>query len=283
MTVLGNSPVTLNGLSLSSRDDVTGLEIVVEDLQGWGSPSSDVATIKKPRQHGSWSGARTLNPRTIALTGYMAAPTGDVLRNGKDLLHAACDINNVPMTVTEAGLTRNTSVYRSDEILWHDQADTWADFSLQVTADDPRKYGASSSVSTFLPSSTGGLTYPATWPITYTGTTATGVIDITNSGNIAAPIVLRIDGPVQNPSVEQVVNGVIVATFAFNYSIGSGNWITINMEDEIELENDQSSRAGVVSQRGFMELEKGLNTFIFTSPVYNSSAMLTVTTSSAWM
>ena len=281
--ILGNSTITVGGLLLSGRDDVTGLEIVAEDIQGWGSPGSDATQIKKPRQHGAWSGARTLNPRTIAITGYMAAPSGDVMRNGKDMLNAACDINDVPVLVNEAGLTRSVQAYRSDEIIYGDQADTWTNFSLQMTADDPRKYGATTSLSTMLPSTTGGLTYPATWPVVYTGTTATGVIDITNTGNIAAPITFRIDGPVQNPSIEQVVNDEIVGFFSLQYSIGTGNWITIHTEDEIVLENDQSSRAGVIAQRTFMQLQPGDNTFIFGSSVYNSAAMLTVTTNLTWM
>lgn len=282
MTVLTASPVYLNGLLLSGRDDATGLEIVVEDIQGWGSPSSNVQFYKRPRQHGSWSGEAWLNPRTIVLSGYIAAPSGGVLRDGKDMLNAACGLDETLLSISEAGFPRTCMARRSDEILYHDTSDTAADFSLQMVADDPRKLGAQLNPNTGLAISTGGLTFPITFPIEFDSTTVTGLITVTNNGNIDGSVVLRLDGPVTDPVINQTVGSQVI-TFAMTYGLAAGNWLTIDMENETVLENDQSSRAGYVTTRGFMSLLPGDNIFTFTSSVYNASAMLTVITNSSWM
>lgn len=283
-TVYAPSNVTLGGLSLSARDPVTGVEIVTEDVGGWGSPAATGESTQKPRGHGGWSGESFLRPRSITLTGYIYADDPSVLSTGVDTLIAACSLGLTTLAVSENGRTRTCQVRRQDEPLFNWVSANHAEWSLQLIADDPRKYGSTVGVSTPLASTTGGFTLPFTLPLAITATTATGLLSITNTGNIKSPITLRIDGPVQGPAVTHIF-GSEVTVWASSATVVAGNWLTVVMDDDKRyvLENDQASRNDTVTQRGWFFLEPGVNQFVFTANAYNSSALLTVTTDSAWM
>lgn len=278
-TALGASSATLNGLNLHQTED-NGVEWVLDDIAGWGSPASTYTAQQRPRSHGAWSGEAWLRPRTLALSGHVYSPSPAALSDAVDRLNDAVSLDPVLLQVSEAGRVRSMLVRRSDDVLVHAVSDTaWA-WSIQVTADDPRKYGTQVSVSTALPSASGGLTFPVTFPVTFTGVTVTGLVSIVNQGNLSAPVVVRFDGPVVGPKVVHVQTQKAWA--AAGAVLGAGEFWTVDMASRQVMAQGQSSRSGYVTERGWFELLPGPNDFAFSADTYNAGALMTVTAASAW-
>ena len=80
--------------------------------------------------------------------------------------------------------------------------------AVQLFAVDPRKYAsAQSSASTGLASQSGGMTFNATFPLTFGTVGGGGLVTLTNAGNFQTPLTMTITGPVANPIVDNITTG----------------------------------------------------------------------------
>lgn len=160
---------------------------------------------------------------------------------------------------------------------------TVADFSIQIVAKDPLKYGDLITATTLLPSSSGGLIRPSTWPRTWTGVSNSGQVVLNNTGNAPAPVWLRIDGPIPAGgwSVTHIRKQQTL-TFATSLALAAGEFVTVDMEAREVLAQGQAPRSGYVTGRGWFSLDPGENTIAFSAQNYSATAQLTVTTKPAW-
>ncbi|MGK3957899.1 phage distal tail protein [Arthrobacter sp. R4] len=206
-----------------------------------------------------------------------------MLADAADALSLAVELGQFQMLVSEQGRVRNAMAQRQDEVIVTYLTDTKARFSIQVAAKDPRKFGDLVTVSTRLPFSEGGLTFPVTFPITFTGTSGTGVLRINNPGNTQAPVWLRIDGPI--PAGGWTVTHVgkkQSLTFATSLALSAGEFVTVDMDRREVLAQGQAPRSGYVTSRGWFSLDPGDNDIAFSSANYSATANLTVTTKPSW-
>jgi hypothetical protein len=254
----------------------------MEVLEGWGSPASRLSLNPRPRAHGAWAGDAFLEPRALSAAGWIKAPTPGLALAAVDALIGATSLASTVLTVVESGAERSLAVRRDDAVIVTWLNDREAQWSIGLVAADPRKFGTALTASTALPSTTGGLTVPFTVPFTINAVTVTGQVSLTNPGNIAGPVRLRIDGPVQGPVVTHVSSGRQLV-FASSVVLGAGEWIDVDMERREVLANGQSSRNGWVTQRGWSSFEPGENTWAFTAVSYNAGSLLTVNATPAWM
>jgi hypothetical protein len=276
--------LALSGLAFNTRE-ASGVEWMAERLDGFGSPRGTLQVVQRPRQHGGWSGDSFLVARTQVIAGWCSAPDIVSLLDARDRLTAACTLAATTLDIETPGAgTRTLTVRRDGDVIWQPQGPRHASWSVQLVADDPRMVGAALQSSTGLPSSTGGLEYPITYPITYTGVTTSGVISINNPGNVAAPVRLRIDGSVVGPIVTHTgSSGYQVFSFVNDFEVALGDWLDIDMELRRVLANGQSSRNGYISSRGWFALDPGANDITFQAASYSASAQLTVyTNDGAW-
>jgi hypothetical protein len=219
----------------------------------------------------------------MTVQGLAIVPTADALEAAGDALSAAVTLESFQMLVSKQGTIRNVSAQRQDIIQFTELTDKIARYSIQVVAKDPLKYGDLVTTTTLLPSSTGGRTYPATYPITYTGVSNTGVVRINNAGNTQAPVWLRIDGPI--PAGGWTVTHVgkkQSLSFASSLALAAGEFVTVDMDRREILAQGQSARAGYVTSRGWFTLDPGANDIAFSAANYSSTALLTVTTKPTW-
>lgn len=263
--------------------DANGVFWILEKLDGWGSPGSTAELTQRARGHGATSSEGFLRPRVMTLEGVIDAPTAEALSYAVDDLSAAVSLSGFRLLVAEAGRIRHADAKRQDEVLvsWIDAVT--ARFSIQIAAKDPRKYGDLVTASTLLPSSSGGLERPSTWPRTWTGVSNTGVVRVTNPGNTQAPVWLRIDGPI--PAGGWTVTHIgkkQSLTFATTLALDAGEFVTVDMERREVLAQGQSARAGYVTSRGWFSLDPGDNDIAFSAQNYSATAQLTVTTKPAW-
>ena len=275
--------ISLGGLVLGQYDG-RGVKWSVNKFDGWdGSPASTTEFTQRARGHGATTSQGFLTPRFLTIEGKITAPSLALLDESRDMLNAAVTLNLTQLLVSESATVRNVMVKRQGAVVVDMITDKIASYSVLVGAPDSLKYGDLDSASTLLPSSSGGLVYPATYPVTYTGVSNTGVIRVRNDGNIQAPVWLRVDGPI--PAGGWTVTHVgkkQSLTFSTSLALAAGEFITVDMERREVLAQGQAARAGYVTSRGWFSLDPGDNDIAFSAQNYSSTAQLTVTTKPAW-
>ena len=283
-TPWSGSGFQIGALNLDSFDPVTGVlwGTDADSFDGWGATAGTLSPVQKVRAHGAWAGDSFATARTMSLKGWAQAPTALAASYAIDELNAAVSLDPTLMTVTEAGRARSMLVRRSDDVLpkYKDPQKRTFDWSIQVTALDPRKFSPTLVASTFLPSTSGGLVVPYTVPYKIPAVTVSGQVSLFNPGNETGPVRLRIDGPVSGPQVTHI-GSKLALTFASSLVLGVGEWLDIDMEKRTVLANGQASRNKFITSRGWSGFEPGPNTWAFTAAAFNAAAKLTVTATPA--
>ena len=276
-TTITVGPIVLNSI------DVDGVKWTVDSdgFDGWGVPSSSLAVVPKATQPGGWAGASFTGSRPMALRGLITAPTPALLTRALDALFAAVSNEETLFQVAEAGATRWCIVRRSDDVIPKRLTNQVAMYAFRVTALDHRKFSVPLTASTRLPVSSGGLTVPFTAPFAVAATLVSGQVNLTNPGNETGPVILRVDGPCHGPSITHVASGISL-TFSASLVLGEGEWLTIDPEARTVMANDQSSRSGYITSRGWFGFVPGDNTFAFTASSFDAGALLTVTATPAF-
>lgn len=288
MTALATTSTTITLSSTASTvvlnaQDTNGVKWIVRGFDGWGGVAPTIQVVQKPRQQGGWAGLSYGQPRYLALSVMVVAPSPSTLNAALDSLYAAVDFGNCSLTVAEAGYTRSLTVRRNSDIQSSRINNCMANVQFQVVAVDPRKLGTTLTQQTALPSTTGGLTVPFTVPFTISSTVVSGQINLTNPGNEAGPVVLRIDGPCTGPVITHTSSTTTTAlVFSSSLSLGSGEFLLVDMDKRTALANGQSTRAGYITSRGWSAFDPGSNSWAFTASTYNSGSLLTVTATPAW-
>lgn len=287
MPIIGVVPatgrlVTLNTLAFNAND--LGVRISGLRITGWdGSPGSNLQVVQKLRAPGGWSSSDPqLNARTLTITGMIVGPDPATVIAACDALTSAVTLTETTLTVADPGVdARTMRVARQGDVLIEGQpAATVKKFSIGLVAADPRKFGATQTDTTPLPSATGGLTVPFTVPFTIDSVVETGQISMTNPGNMTGPVQARITGPAPGGAIITHTSDAGTRVFALNLPLAADEWVDIDMEAQTVLAQGQSSRSQWVTSRGFAGFDKGANTWSFSAP-FASAATLTISATPA--
>ena len=179
--VLGGRRIDLGAVQLGAVD-TDGVAWHLQELEGWDG--SEVRAEYQPREadHGAWASRTYLGQRPVAISGKVEAPSLGLLDAALEQLRAAASLADTLLVVYEA-IPKQSVVRRSGKPLIKMISDRVAEYSLLVTAADPRRYAAAlQSGTTGLPATTGGLAPPVTPPLTISATTISGVIAAQNAG-----------------------------------------------------------------------------------------------------
>lgn len=278
LVAVGDGPVL-------GATDAFGVRWSLVKFDGWkGSPSPTLQLQQRARGHGATASESFLTPRIMTLEGFLH--THDCVQQDEalDRLNAAVTLEPFELLVSEPSGLRHITVQRQGEVIPTVHTPMLAGYSILVSAKDPRKFGELITDSTTLASSTGGLMYPVTYPVTYTGFSNSGVIRVLNTGNTQAPVWLRIDGPI--PAGGWTVTHIgkkQSLTFSTSLGLAAGEFVTVDMDRREVLAQGQSARAGYVTSRGWFSLDPGVNDIAFSAQNYSATAQLTVTTKPAWL
>lgn len=98
-------------------------------------------------------------------------------------------------------------------------------------------------------------------------------IDINNQGHVEAELVVEINGPIVNPTLELLVNGVSMHTVAFTITLQAGEKLIYSVRDNdnyvIKVATDGTESNAVSSlslaNDNFFKLPKGNSTLVLTS------------------
>lgn len=153
--------------------------------------------------------------------------------------------------------------------------------TIRLACTDPRVYSdAEQSGTTGLSTISGGLTFPIIPPITFGAPTSGNIILAENVGTTETPWVARIDGPVINPSIENVTSGT---SLEIDISLGTGDFLILDSAHRTIMLNGTASRYNLLTTDSvWADLEPGTNEIKFRSGSY-SAGTLTLYWRSAWV
>jgi hypothetical protein len=276
--------VWLGDLPLAVTDD-QGVDWIVGDIAGWsGSPAGTLQVEQRTADHGGWGGGSWLTPRKLKVTGTIISSSDSLLVAAVDQLSAAASLDATELRVVESGGLDRTITVRRDGEAVADIVHGYAKFEVPLVAADPRRYGPLvGPLSTSLPSTSGGLTLPASPPWTIGATVVQGTVRLANAGTIASRPTLRINGPVQQPQVLVIAADGTTSSLTYWADLASGEYLDVDCDAHTVL------LGGTVSRRGLMsgtwpEVPAGSSIDIgFRAAAPSAGASLAVSYRSAWM
>lgn len=277
--------LTLNGFPLYGVDD-NGCEwhTTFQDVTGlFDGVASTLTTESKVMSDGWYANLPRLQGRTITIEGHIIGRCTESCVNAWNAFKSVLNVNGMLLTVRLGDLGRQARVWQSTSaplVKW--EGVNVLKFSLGLTSLSPYLYGLESVSSVSgLPSSSGGMSFPYHFETTggslsswmWSENIVSGQVALNNVGTAPSPVMIRIDGPVVNPQVSHVGSGHVMA---FNMSLGSGHYATVNgVTHEILIDGTDPAR-GRVKRREWSQAESGMNVWGFNASEYSGTARMTV-------
>lgn len=277
--------LTLNGFPLYGVDD-NGCEwhVTFQGVSGlFDGVSSTLHTESKAMTDGWYGNLPRLQGRTITIEGYILGRCTESCVTSWNAFKSVLDPGGMLLTARLGDIGRQVRVWQSASaplVKW--EGVNILRFSLGLTSLSSCLYGLDSvSGVTGLPSSSGGMRFPyhfeeagvslSSWM--WSENVGSGRVTLDNVGTAPGPVMIRIDGPVVNPQVLHVGSGHVIA---FDVSLGSGHYATINgVTREILIDGTDPAR-GRVKRREWSQAEPGMNVWGFNASEYSNAARMTV-------
>lgn len=287
--------LTLNGFKLFGLDDYgSEWHTSFQDVSGlFDGVGSNIAMEKLALADGEYSNSPTRTGRSISIIGYISGNCPDVLLKSWDALKGALLLREQLLTVEIGSIRRETTVMQSSGapiIAWAGK--NMLKYSIGLVSTSPYLYNGDGPLtgSTFLPVTGGGRTYPASG-YTFEGptpdkqwvfqdTTISGSITLISNGNAPSPVLIRIDGPVQDPVVTHRQSGRVLR---FGITLGAGQNLTADGATRVILVDGQAPDKTIRVERGWANARAGVNTWLFSADKNSSEAKLTVSFKEAFV
>ena len=204
-------------------------------LVGWRD-TADVAVADslRPQAHGAYAGSVYADAATVTFTFMLrGTPAAKLLALAAIEAHTPLDGVERELVVDDgsgAEYRLGRVIARSipqDRHFEHGPLEC----SIQWRCADPRRYALTEQSATVgLPTTTGGLAYPLTYPLDY-GTSTAGQRTATNAGNADAPATLVFRGPLTNPELVNLDHWKL----GFDLTLGDGETLTVNTSEGTAL------------------------------------------------
>lgn len=284
--------LTLNDFPLYGVDSY-GCEwhVTFQDVSGlFDGTSSTLKTSEKAITDGWYGNLPCLQGRTITIEGHIIGRCSESCVTSWNAFKSVLDTSGMLLTVRLGDIGRQVRVWQSSSA----PLIKWAGvnvlrFSVGLTSLSPYLYGLDLvSGVTGLPSSSGGMLFPyhfeepgvssPSWR--WSEEVAAGTVALSNEGTAPGSVMIRINGPVVNPQVTHGGSGHVIA---FDVSLGSGHYVTMNgVTHEILIDGTDPAR-GRVTRREWSQAEPGMNIWGFGASEYSDSARMTVSFYPAYM
>ena len=159
---------------------------------------------------------------------------------------------------------------------------------VEFKADDPRVYDATlTQVSTGLAAVSGGMTFNATFPLTFGATGGGGTVSLTNAGNYPTPLTFSLAGPVTNPIIDNQTTGL---TLSFLITLGGSDTLVIanagTSKASIVLNGTASRRNALIQGSAPLQqfgLAPGTSTFRYRNNGAFTASTCQISARSAWV
>lgn len=233
--------------------------------------SPELRSSLRPRltRHGLHLGTTYLGGRTVALTlnviGWTEAEHSDALAaltRALQIGEALAPLRFQIPGVADGRVARiDAMVSRYAAPIAHEHYAYTSTMAVEFVATDPRIYSdelETVDVASFTPS--GGMTFNATFDLTFGSSGDVGIANLANDGNRGAPWVATILGPCLNPTLVHLGQG---RTVALDGSLTAGQVLTLDSDARTVL-IDGATRYNLLSSAQWFDLEPGDNEVRFT-------------------
>lgn len=275
---LQNYQFSYNGVTFGA-----GTAYSLQSVDGLDIAPIRTGDVGRPREQGELIGLDLLGGRDITIQLWVKTD-GTSLQHGLNALAGALAVSGeteaplwfqLPNQPLMAVMCRPRKyVVKIDSIYG---AASIAMPSIMFHAVDPRVYAAPSlQPSVSLPTPAGGMTFNATFPLSFGGGSAAGVLTIVHTGNSEMRPILVITGPCTNPSVtNSSITGNPKLTFSnpsqVSTTLAAGDTLTVDLDLHTIVYTASGTTAGA-SRRAWLvagsvwwNLLVGTNTLQFTS------------------
>lgn len=252
--VITELAVTVDGWTASMgsagfRDD-NECEWILTELDGWfGDVDVRSAPIDSDTTDGTIDGLTTRGARIVTVGGSVRAPDRGSLMAAMDslagVLAGRSRVGTLVVNEEARGLSRQAAV-RLDSATKIKIADRLrAEWSVVLYAPDPVRYGVDLREASTVRYVPGGLFHvPIHVPIHFGPPGSAGFLNIYNVGNQDVWPVLRMQGPLVNPSVRLVGGAALTA------------YITLNVGEQLIIDTKAHTvMLGQSSRRGFLSFD----------------------------
>lgn len=265
-----------------------GSRYVVEMVDGLGLPDVRATSVPKAQQHGSFaSDAEFYDERLVAGRIRIVCPEpGGVDTAGEllDALKAAWGGGTVLRVFAPgwSGVRRLTGRHRRLPADTSLQKVGLIVVDFQFSATDPHLYADDLSSEVIgLPSGSGGVLFPATFPLVFGASSVGGLISATNEGTAPSKPVATIAGPVTNPRIENVTTG---QTLKLEMTLGAGEFVEVDFDAQsILLAGTASRRSAMSADSAWWALAPGANEIRYQADAYEAASRLTLSWRHAWI
>ena len=275
--------ITFNGLTVGNStygiDNISGL------LDNPEVRSSDQL---RARAHGQFAGVDLLGGRDVAFDITVVAPhPSETAWQELSRAFRVAQATELPLVVQVPGLAGGVPVQLGARVrkfalpVSMDYTFGVGSASVEFHCTDPRIYAANASSTSIdqAPLSVSGLTFPATFPLSFGGAASGGTGVVSNDGEIAAPWTATIRGPVTNPRIENQDTGQVLS---FTGTVGPSQTLVLSSLNRTVMLNGDSSRYSWIDAGSqWFDFEPGTTSLRFAGTA--GSGNLLITYRSAWI
>ncbi|MDY0830731.1 hypothetical protein SK224_16470 [Microbacterium sp. BG28] len=205
----------------------------------WGATQNKVPGVERPSGVGAFQRRRaTRRSRVISFQArYRGSSAAEVERAYDELAAIGADMPARMGVTTDDGTSwRTVIVEQQDAQSTHNRRYGWVD--VDVTADDPRRYGDAEWLTTDPPSAGVGLVWPVVWPAVWPGGGSPGRVTLVNDGRAPSPSSFVLRGGFDTAVVTCVETGDRVG---FARPLPEGSVVTFDAETRRALLNGQDA------------------------------------------
>ncbi len=225
--------IVWDGLPLNPGDQPNGLLAIVENVEGWcDGPAADGHDTALAVADGSAWGPKTLNARTIVISGAAAGPRPLLAGLRDQLAMRAANRQPADLSITNAngdGRTLTASTRADADAL----SVTWLGptayrYQATLTAADPLLYEDAWQQAVLYPGgpSGSGREYQRLYAWSYQGIDTPNSVMVTNGGNAPAPVWALFEGDLTAPELrDQAGNTITLA------DVGAGMRLVVETDN----------------------------------------------------
>lgn len=286
MPTIFRDSVTINGVAFNGGATPDGAVSVwgLDNLDGWDrTPEISTPVNDRVSQDGAVIAARsTLRGRVLYVEGYVLAADRLAAENMKTYLVGTAFPRSTDIEVVREGpIEQSVIARRTGAFEYNSDIGYGFRWATTLLCADPLKY--STSYDTVGPigvsaQSSGGRTYPKTYPIVYVGTvTSASTGTVVNSGTAPTPPRIQVYGPLSQGGW-RISNDTTGEYIGFNIALSASDILIIDHAANTALLNGYDVTSTLLGD--FWRVQPGTNNIKLYADA--SAATFFITTRSAW-
>lgn len=195
---------------------------LIDKLKGFDFPEVNVDVADRGQYHGARLNSYSYGERLFTINGSIYGTSASNLETKRQALQKALDLHGGVQTMT---LTTRGSLALQAEVIaiakfgveYKKGSMSFCDFMIQLVAPYPFLLSQVLNSEEVEPFSGGGFAIPFAIPFSM-GVGGSGTTTVTNDGNARAFPIITINGPIENPSIQNSTTG---ETCSLNYTLST--------------------------------------------------------------